>query len=105
MQLINEEATGDDGGAGARLRRLALQIIGVQLLGYAGAQVTGIHNAAIATTLLDLIDELRPTFRDYVAWLGAWQDNLRLSNGHIAGVTEGQLLSGSIRNGGCPHTC
>ena len=86
LQLIEEEAAAADGGASARLRRLALQIVGLELLGYAGAQVTGIHKGEMATALMDLVDELRPTFKDYASWTEAWQDSLRLADGRIAAV-------------------
>ncbi len=62
-------------------RRTALQILGLQMLGYSGVQLTGIHSVEQLSTLLHQIDYLRERCPDRVSWNRAWREALSLPNG------------------------
>ncbi|MGH8480200.1 MAG: methylenetetrahydrofolate reductase [Gammaproteobacteria bacterium] len=62
-------------------RRTALQIMGLQMLGYSGVQLTGIHSVEQIGTLLHQIDYLRQRCPDRVSWNRAWREALSLPNG------------------------
>jgi methylenetetrahydrofolate reductase (NADPH) len=62
-------------------RRLALQILGLRMLGYSGVQLTAIHSVETLVTLLHQIDYLAERCPDRVSWNKAWAQALSLSNG------------------------
>lgn len=62
-------------------RRTALQILGLQMLGYSGVQLTGIHSVEQLGTLLHQIDYLRERCPDRISWNRAWREALSLPNG------------------------
>ena len=62
-------------------RRTALQILGLQMLGYSGVQLTGIHSVEQLSTLLHQIDYLAERCSDRVSWNRAWREALSLPNG------------------------
>ena len=84
LRLIGEESEAPDGGRAARRRRLALQMVGLELAGYAGVQLTGLHTVSGARALLDTADELRATLPNLSSWQEAWDASLRLKDGGLA---------------------
>jgi methylenetetrahydrofolate reductase (NADPH) len=102
---VEEEARAPDGGRAAAFRRLALQIVGVRLLGYAGAQVSGLHRRASVVRLLDEIAAVSHACPTREAWQEAWDNTLILSDGRRVQVAppEGFYLTpGSTANGARP---
>ncbi|MGH2470036.1 MAG: methylenetetrahydrofolate reductase C-terminal domain-containing protein, partial [Chloroflexota bacterium] len=84
LRLSGEEAEAPDGGRAARRRRLALQMVGLELAGYSGVQLTGVHTVAGARELLDTAAELRASLPDLPSWQEAWDAALRLHDGRVA---------------------
>ncbi|WP_244215020.1 methylenetetrahydrofolate reductase C-terminal domain-containing protein [Pseudomonas sichuanensis] len=54
-------------------QRLALQVIGLKLMGYAGVHLSGIHDVAQFEALEQTINELQPLFTTLQDWMPAWQ--------------------------------
>lgn len=63
------------------LRRTALLILGLRMLGYSGVQLTAIHTVDQLMTLHNQIDYLAKTCPDRVSWNNAWQEALSLPKG------------------------
>jgi methylenetetrahydrofolate reductase (NADPH) len=84
LAKVEEEARGEDKGRGAAYRRLALQIVGLKRMGYAGAQVSGVHTLEGARRLLDLVGALDGDLPSLEAWRDAWLLALTLSDGRVA---------------------
>ena len=74
---LEEESKQPDKGVGAAYRRLALQIVGLKHLGFAGFQLTGIHQFDKLNRLFQQVDGLDRGLRDAGAWWDAWWHNLR----------------------------
>lgn len=70
--LLEAEALQPDKGIAAAYHRLALQIVGLKRLGYAGFQLTGMHQFEKLDQLLRLAHELAGQFRTEAAWWEAW---------------------------------
>jgi len=80
-----EEAQLTPLAAAARVtRRLALQIVGLRLLGYSGVQLTAINSLETLTTLYNQVDYLAAKCPDRISWNRAWAEALRLPTGQIA---------------------
>jgi methylenetetrahydrofolate reductase (NADPH) len=84
QSLVEEEAKAPDKGRGRAFRRLALQIIGVKRLGYAGVQLTAVHSWEALTELLGLIEDLERELRYPGDWALAWGDALRFKDRSVA---------------------
>ncbi|MDR7555163.1 MAG: methylenetetrahydrofolate reductase C-terminal domain-containing protein [Armatimonadota bacterium] len=95
---LEEEACAPDGGQAAAFRRLALQIVGVRLLGYAGAQVSGLHTWPKVERLLEEVDAVATACPDLDAWQQAWGEMLTLPDGRQARVApdDGYYLDGAF---------
>jgi len=76
--LEAEERLLSDKGDSRVMRRLALQVIGLQQIGYAGVQLTGIHSAAKLTALRVHVAELADLCSDRASWSRAWQEAFSL---------------------------
>jgi methylenetetrahydrofolate reductase (NADH) len=63
------------------LRRTALLILGLRMLGFSGAQLTAIHTVDQLMTLHNQIDYLAKKCPDRVSWNRAWQEALTLPKG------------------------
>lgn len=84
---LEEEAKQSDKGVGAAYRRLALQIVGLKHLGFAGFQLTGMHQydkldrllqeVDAFARLLQQVEALDRGLRNEGAWWDAWWRNLR----------------------------
>jgi len=66
------------------LRRTALLILGLRMLGYSGVQLTAIHTVDQLMTLQKQIDYLARKCPDRVSWNKAWQEALTLPKGFRA---------------------
>lgn len=79
--LETESATLPDKGAARVLRRLALQIVGVRLAGYAGVQITGLHAPEKVAQLERAVQLATVDCPNLQAWRRAWDDALTAPNG------------------------
>lgn len=66
------------------LRRTALLILGLRMLGFSGVQLTAIHTVDQLMTLHKQIDYLAKKCPDRVSWNNAWQEALTLPKGFKA---------------------
>ncbi len=66
------------------LRRTALLILGLRMLGYSGVQLTAIHTVEQLITLHNQIDYLAKKYPDRVSWNKAWQESFTLPKGFQA---------------------
>ncbi|MBI4637039.1 MAG: methylenetetrahydrofolate reductase C-terminal domain-containing protein [Candidatus Rokubacteria bacterium] len=74
---LEADATLADKGLGAAYRRLALQIVGLKRLGYAGFQLTGMHQFEKVDGLLRQAEDLERQLPTESAWWEAWWEALR----------------------------
>jgi methylenetetrahydrofolate reductase (NADPH) len=81
LAIVESEARRPDRGRAARLARVALQVVGAELLGYAGAQLSGLATTDDVRRVLDLADEWREVARTLPLWWAAWEACMRLPNG------------------------
>lgn len=86
LALVEAEARAPDKGAGARLSRLALQVVGAQRLGYAGVQLSTLTRYEDVCRVLDLAAEWRARLPTVEAWWEAWAACLRLPDGRVSEV-------------------
>lgn len=89
---LDEEALASDGGRAAAYRRLALQIVGVRHMGYAGAQVSGLHAYPKVARLLEEVENVArqcPTLED---WWQAWREALATADGRSVRVAPAHGL-------------
>ena len=66
------------------LRRTALLILGLRMLGFSGVQLTAIHTVDQLMTLHKQIDYLAKKCPDRVSWNNAWQEAFTLPKGFKA---------------------
>jgi len=66
------------------LRRTALLVLGLRMLGYSGVQLTAIHTVEQLMTLHNQIDYLAKKCPDRVSWNKAWEEALTLPKGFHA---------------------
>ncbi len=88
--LEAEERLLGDKGASRVLRRLALQIIGLRIYGYAGIQLTGVHSAEKLSALRAQVDALADLCADRIAWGKAWEESFTLTEGGRADPVPAQ---------------
>ncbi len=84
LALVEFEAQAPDGGRAARLERLALQIVGAERLGYAGAQLSGLTRAEDVRHVLTLAEAWRERLPSPDDWWRAWEASVRLPGGEPA---------------------
>lgn len=77
---LEDEAKQPDKGLGAAYRRLALQIVGLRRLGFAGFQLTGMHQFEKLDKLFRQVDGLERGLANEGAWWDAWWHALRGSD-------------------------
>ncbi len=84
-RLLEEEERLMPERAAARVtRRLALQILGLRMLGYSGVQLTAIQSLETLVTLLHQIDYLADKCPDRMSWNKTWEEALSLPDGYRA---------------------
>lgn len=85
MNLLDAEAERlPDRGSARVLRRLALQIVGVELAGYAGVQITGLHAPEKVLALEEAVERAKADCPDQVTWDEAWKEAMTGSDGKVA---------------------
>lgn len=89
---LEEETAAPDGGQGAAYRRLALQIVGVRHLGYAGVQVSGIHTYPKILRVLEEVEGVAEACPTLEAWWQAWRETLTLADGRAIQVAPANGL-------------
>ncbi len=91
MQLLQEEERIMPERHQARVtRRMALQILGLRMLGYSGVQLTGLHHTEQLETLLHQVDYFSARCPDRLAWNQAWREATSLPNGVWAATAPAQ---------------
>lgn len=100
VALTTHEAAAPDKGRGARLDRLALQIVGAERLGYAGVQVSGFSRAGDVRRVLDQVDIWRERLPTAEAWWREWEQSLRLPSGRAACTAPARSFF--VFDAGCP---
>jgi len=91
-QRLEEEARAPDGGQAAAYHRLALQVVGVRCLGYAGAQISGLHTYPKIARLLEDVESLARECPTPEAWWHAWQATLGRADGRSVQVAPADGL-------------
>lgn len=87
-RILEESALGKSQARACYYHRLALQIIGVELMGYAGVQLSGVETYEALCEVIELVDGLKKTVANRAQWDDAWADANRLSNGHDASFSS-----------------
>lgn len=83
LQLLEFEEKLPDKGVDRALRRLALQIIQLKNLGYAGVQLTGIHSYEMLIKLEAKVDELSALCVNEEVWGDAWNECMCFPDGVV----------------------
>jgi methylenetetrahydrofolate reductase (NADPH) len=84
--LLEEDDAIRDQGWTRAMTRLALQMVALKRMGYAGVQFTMIHVWKTIVEVMERFAALDRTLGDDEAWLEAWNDALRFADGRIAEV-------------------
>ncbi|MGB6009402.1 methylenetetrahydrofolate reductase C-terminal domain-containing protein [Castellaniella sp.] len=80
--LISEEyKTGKEAARALYHQRLAMQVVGVKLMGYAGVQLSGVETYEALSEIIDRVETLEQTIASRDAWDQAWADLNRLPDG------------------------
>jgi len=83
LQLLEFEEQLPDKGVDRALRRLALQIIHIKNLGFAGVQLTGIPTSEMVVKLDKKICELSSLCKNEQIWLNAWNECMSFPSGEV----------------------
>ena len=77
--------------------RLALQVLGVKLMGYAGVQLSGIETCDDLVSIIDRVEGMEKEIRTLDKWHEAWSAANRFEDGSVVrfGPDEGFYLFGS----------
>ena len=82
---INEEHTrGKPEARRMAWQRLALQVVGVKHLGYAGVHLSGIENYEDLCAAIEMAHDLEREVPTLADWQQAWDEAHRLADGHVA---------------------
>lgn len=84
-KILKESELGKPEARKYYYRRLALQIVGVRLMGYAGVQLSGVETYEALCEVIELVDDMKKTITDREQWDQAWADAHRLPDGGNAG--------------------
>jgi methylenetetrahydrofolate reductase (NADPH) len=79
--LLEADALLPDKGVAVAYRRLALQIVGLKRLGFAGFQLTGMHAYDKLDKLLQQVEALECLLPTEAQWWEAWWEALRSADG------------------------
>ena len=90
LNLLELEESSPDKGADKALNRLALQMLGLKYLGYAGIQLTGLHTSASVGQLELKFAQMEKLYPNYTVWRDAWDDCMKLPNGESIQVAPSQ---------------
>lgn len=84
MAKIEEEYADKKTARALGMRRLALQIVGVKLMGYAGVQLSGIETYDALCEAIETAEALEKELGSYELWEQAWNDAHRREDGSNA---------------------
>lgn len=84
MSRIEAEYADQKGGRAHGMHRLALQIVGVRHLGYAGVQLSGVDTYEDLCEAIEMADALGRQYPDLGQWREAWRDLHRTQDGRDA---------------------
>ena len=87
LNLLEIEELLPDKGVDKAFNRLALQMLGLKYLGYAGIQLTGLHTSSSVSQLELKLAQLEVLYPNYTVWHTAWEDCMKLPNGEFIEVT------------------
>ena len=77
----------DEGKSVAReksFHRLAVMIVGIKLMGYAGVQLSGVDDYETLTEVIELADNIEKSISSKQEWNELWENSNRLKSGKIA---------------------
>ena len=92
LQKVEEEYGEPSAGKTASRHRLALQIVGVKRMGYAGVHLSGVDTYEEHSAILDLAAELERQFPTLGAWSDAWREAHTRRGGRIVSVAPPDAL-------------
>jgi methylenetetrahydrofolate reductase (NADPH) len=90
--FLETEASWPDKGIAAAYRRLALQVVGLKRLGYAGFQLTGMQQFEKLDQLLRMVHELEQEFPTEAEWWDGWWAALRGPTGRPIATAPSEPL-------------
>jgi methylenetetrahydrofolate reductase (NADPH) len=107
LQKVEEEYPEPASGKTSSRRRLALQIVGVKHMGYAGVHLSGVNTYEEHSAVLDLAAELERRFPSIDAWRDAWREAHTHRNGRIVSFAPPNALylfpNGAPATNSLPH--
>ena len=86
LQKVEEEYAEPDSGKKLSRYRLALQMVGVKHMGYAGVHLSGVNTYEEHSAVLDLAAEVERRLPSLDAWSHAWREAHTRRDGRIASV-------------------
>lgn len=84
MAKIEGEYSDIGRGRALGVRRLALQIVGVRHMGYAGVQLSGVETHDLLSEVIAIADEVEKELPSLDAWREAWREAHRRDDGREA---------------------
>ena len=100
LQKVEEEYAEPERGRTLGRRRLALQMVGVKHMGYAGVHLSGVDTYEEHSAVLDQAAELERKLPRLDAWMDAWREAHTRRDGRIVSVAPPDGLS--LFPGGAP---
>lgn len=85
QKICEEHESGKEHARRMAWRRLALQIVGVQRMGYAGVHLSGVETYEDLCAAIELAHELGRGLSSLEDWQEAWDDAHRLASGRVGG--------------------
>lgn len=81
--LAREEQVSRDFAGSRSLGRLALQIVGLQMMGYAGVHLSGLHTLGELQSLEQAITEQRDSMTSLADWVKRWDASWQIPGGPL----------------------
>lgn len=81
LACLKAEAEAPDGGRQRAILRAALQVVGAERLGLAGAHLCGAHTPRTLEEVLDAVERWRHRCPDLASWEAAWEEIMRHPDG------------------------
>lgn len=83
QKISSEHALGKPRARELAWQRLALQIVGVRLMGYAGVQLSGVEGYEELCAAIEMAHEYESRYGNLADWQRAWDDANRLADGRV----------------------
>lgn len=80
-KILDESKLGKQQAHSRYFTRLALQIVGVKFMGYAGVQLSGVESYESLCEVIELVEELEKTLTNREEWERAWIEAHTLPDG------------------------